>query len=148
MSFDPHHPLLIACRRLGASFDERDAEIATGLGVSRNELRLLNLLEDGPRPQVQIADHLSVSRAAVTSMIDALSERDLVSRSESPDDRRVKLVTLTPRVWRMLAEHYRPLGLRVVSIADALDASQLDALTQHLGALTTAIGRERDPRSG
>lgn len=139
MSFDPRHPLLVACKQLGAAFDARDAEIATGLGVSRNELRVLNLLEDGPHSHVSIATHLGVSRAAVTSIVDGLADRRLVSRSESPDDRRVKLVSLTPAVWAVLAEHYRPFGERVLAGATALTPTDVEALVLYLGRLVSAI---------
>ncbi len=139
MSFDPHHPLLLACRKLGAAFDARDAEIAMGLQVSRNELRLLNLLEDGPQSQVAIASHLGVSRAAITTMVDALATRGLVARAESPDDRRIKLVSLTPAVWGALAAHYRPLGERVLLETRALAPSELNDLVTHLHALRAAI---------
>lgn len=148
MSFDPRHPLIVACKQLGSAFDARDAEIATGLGISRNELRVLNLLEDGPQPHVAIAAHLGVSRAAVTSMIDSLAARDLVARSESPDDRRVKLVALTPQVWAMLGAHYRPFGQSVMFAASSLPSTDVDALVLHLDALARAIGPHSDSATG
>jgi DNA-binding MarR family transcriptional regulator len=139
MDFDPAHPLLAACKALGAAFDQRDAEIASRLGISRNELRLLNLLEEGPRSQVDIAARLVVSRAAVTAMVDSLTRHELVERTSSDRDRRIKLVSLTPRVWRLLADHYGPGGRRVLAAANGLNADELDAMIGLLHRITDAI---------
>ncbi|RWR15828.1 MarR family transcriptional regulator [Microbacterium enclense] len=154
MPFDPHHPVLIACRQLGAAFDSRDAEIAHALGVTRNELRLLNLLEDGPRPQVSVAGVLGLSRSAVTSIADSLTERRLIERSPSTEDRRVKLLSLTPAVWGVLAQHYRPGGERVIeAIASDFPEDAAAALAETLSAIAAAIhpslvtpSPPRDPR--
>lgn len=139
MDFDPRHPLLLACKQLGAAFDLRDGEISAELGISRNELRLLNFLEDGPRSQVDIAAHLVVSRAAVTSMVDELTAHDMVQRSPSPQDRRVKLVSLTPKVWRVLAQHYGPSGRRVLAGAAELDEPRLRSMIDALVRVSEAI---------
>lgn len=139
MNFDPRHPLLLACKQLGAAFDLRDAQISTELGISRNELRILNYLEDGPRSQVDIAAHLLVSRAAVTSMIDTLTARGLVERTPSTQDRRVKLVSVTSKVWRVLAQHYGPSGRRVLEAASTLDDAQLRAMVDDLVRVSKAI---------
>lgn len=42
-----------------------------------------------------IGDHLGVSSAAASQMIDRLVQQGLLLRSEDPDDRRVKRITLT-----------------------------------------------------
>lgn len=144
MSFDPRHPVLIACRRLGAAFDARDAAIADRLGISRSELRLLNLLEDGPRPHTEIAAHLRLSRAAVTAMVDRLVAAGLVDRAASNDDRRVKLVSLTGRVWGVLAGFYRPAGERVLDVLATSEVADADELAAIMIAM--AEGLEPLPR--
>jgi len=139
MTFDPRHPLLLACKDLGAAFDLRDAEISAELGISRNELRLLNFLEDGPRSQVDIAAHLLVSRAAVTSMVDTLTAHGLVKRSPSTEDRRVKLVSLTPKVWQVLSKHYGPSGRRVLDAASELGDAEVRQMVRYIETVSHAI---------
>lgn len=139
MDFDTQHPLLLACRSLGAAFDAHDALMAERLGVSRNELRLLNRLEGGPSSQVDLADHLHVSRAAVTVIVDRLTAAGLVVRETSPTDRRVKLVNLIPKVWQVLGQHYRPAGQRVLGVADDMSAADVQRLTEILRAISDAI---------
>lgn len=146
MTFEPYHPLLLACRTLGAAFDAHDASMAEQLGVSRNELRLVNQLEEGPRSQLDIAGHLHLSRAAVTVMVDRLTRENLVTRERSPHDRRVNLVTLTPKVWRILAQHYQPAGQRVLETTASLTPTDVDQLTRHLHLLARALSTDTVPR--
>ncbi|WP_197060559.1 MarR family winged helix-turn-helix transcriptional regulator [Arthrobacter sp. L77] len=140
MDFDTQHPLLLACRELAAAFDAHDALVAEHLGTSRTELRLLNRLEGGSSSQVDLAHHLHVTRAAVTTIVDRLAAAGLVVRAPSPVDRRVKLVTLTPKVWQVLGQHYRPAGQRVLALTDTMSATDTDRLTGHLKAITAALG--------
>jgi DNA-binding MarR family transcriptional regulator len=44
----------------------------------------------------ELADSLSLSPSAASRLIDGLVERRLLSRSEDPDDRRARRVTLAP----------------------------------------------------
>ena len=139
MDLEPDHPLLLACRALGAAFDEQDAVIAAGLHISRNELRLLNALEHGPRPQVDLATQLGLTRGAVTPMVDRLTARGLVQRDISASDRRVNLVSLTPQSWRVLAGQYAPTGQRVLAAVETLSSEAVDHLVTQLLVLTAAL---------
>ena len=49
-------------------------------------------------------------------MVDRLVAAGLVDRAPSLDDRRVKLVSLTGRVWAVLASFCRPAGERVLDV--------------------------------
>lgn len=139
MDFDPEHPLLVACRALGAAFDDHDAAVAAGLNVSRNELRLLNALEHGPRPQVELAAQLGLTRGAISPMIDRLAARELVQRDTPATDRRVNLVSLTPHSWRVLARHYGPTGQRVMASVETMPGVVVDQLAAQLHGLAAAL---------
>ncbi|QRN82299.1 MarR family transcriptional regulator [Chloroflexota bacterium] len=44
-----------------------------------------------------LAEHLGVTKAAVSQLLDSLLEAELVVRSENPEDRRMKLIALTDK---------------------------------------------------
>lgn len=56
---------------------------------------LMRLYHHGPGPVNDLADHLGVTMAAVSQLLDPLIAADLIQRSEDPNDRRVKLISLT-----------------------------------------------------
>ncbi|WP_206604323.1 MarR family winged helix-turn-helix transcriptional regulator [Arthrobacter pityocampae] len=89
--------------------------------------------------QVDLAHHLHVTRAAVTTIVDRLAAAGLVVRESSPVDRRVKLVTLTPKTWQVLGLHYRPAGQRVLALTETMPPTDVDRLTQHLSSITEAL---------
>lgn len=76
-----------------------------------------------------LADHLGVTKAAVSQMIDKLVEADLVSRSEDTTDRRSKLICLTAKGGELLADIFR---LRLQWVPDLVaglpEADQISAL--------------------
>ena len=61
-----------ACRRLHAPIDRLDELAANKAGVSRSDLRCLNLLEFGPLPATAIAKQLKLATGSVTALIDRL----------------------------------------------------------------------------
>jgi len=77
-----------------AKFTTQDA---SGLKDSEKYIMLMlaTLNEGRPVTPTEIAKKLKVTLAAVTHHINALQERDLVSRAVSPDDRRVVLISLS-----------------------------------------------------
>ncbi|HEY3818183.1 MAG TPA: MarR family transcriptional regulator [Polyangiaceae bacterium] len=67
---------------------------ATGLPFTR--VRALRRLAGGPLTLRALAESLGTDAPAATVAVNDLERRGLVTRCEHPDDRRAKLVSLTP----------------------------------------------------
>jgi DNA-binding MarR family transcriptional regulator len=52
----------------------------------------------------ELGDHLGVTSAAASQMLDRLVQQELILRTEDPDDRRVKQIALTEKGNRILEE--------------------------------------------
>lgn len=104
------------CRRLHAAIDAFDQQAADGLGVSRTELRCLNLLEHGPVAPGALAAALGLTSGSVTALIDRLEGKGLVSRARSSTDRRGLLVAATPTVFASLGVVYRDCAERLAAM--------------------------------
>jgi DNA-binding MarR family transcriptional regulator len=71
-------------------------ELVAKLDSSFSQVKMLFLLEDGREHAVkEVATHLGLSVPAASRAIDGLIERGWVSRRESAEDRRSRLVALT-----------------------------------------------------
>ena len=78
--------------------------VATGLGLSPAQCHLLHLIEpERPLPMGQLASTLACDKSNVTGLVDRLESRGLVSRRPSAEDRRVKVLVLTPTGVRIRA---------------------------------------------
>lgn len=80
------------------SFSQRASlpALAAELELSPAQCHLLNLVADQPMPMGQLAGAMSCDASNVTGLVDRLESRGLLQRSQSADDRRVKVLTLTP----------------------------------------------------
>lgn len=65
-------------------------------GVSFGRARALRRLVYGPLRMSELAARLGWDKPYTTTVIDDLEERGLVTRNVAPDDRRAKMVELTP----------------------------------------------------
>jgi DNA-binding MarR family transcriptional regulator len=66
-------------------------------GLSPVQCHVLHLIEPGaPVAMRQLARTLSCDASNVTGLVDRLESRGLVCRRPSPEDRRVKVLALTP----------------------------------------------------
>ncbi len=72
----------------------RKVSDATGLPFSR--VRILWRLFDAPKTLKQLADMTSSDAPATTVAVNDLEDRGLVERNPHPENRRAKLVSLTP----------------------------------------------------
>ncbi|MEO8679393.1 MAG: MarR family transcriptional regulator [Vicinamibacterales bacterium] len=78
--------------------------LAAELELSPAQCYLLNLLEpDRPMPMGQLAGALSCDASNVTGLVDRLESRGLLRRRASDEDRRVKVLSLTPLGARLRA---------------------------------------------
>jgi DNA-binding MarR family transcriptional regulator len=58
---------------------------------------LSSLLEEGDRPISEFAPFVMVTKASMTLLVDRLDSLGFTRRIDHKDDRRIKLVSLTPK---------------------------------------------------
>src|SRR5499427_7473977 len=76
--------------------------IASEFELSPAQCHVLHLIEpDQPVPMGRIAEALACDASNVTGLIDRLESRGLVRRQPSAEDRRVKVLELTPAGARL-----------------------------------------------
>src|SRR5437870_89409 len=79
--------------------------------LSAVQCHVLHLIEPGrPLPMRRLADTLSCDASNVTGLVDRLESRGLVRRRASRDDRRVKVLHLTPTGSRLRAQLLRQMA--------------------------------------
>jgi MarR family transcriptional regulator, organic hydroperoxide resistance regulator len=77
----------------------------------------LQTLEE-PKPMGELAKQLACDNSNVTWITDRLEERGLVTRTQAPHDRRVRLLVLTPKGRRLREEIGARLGEPPAAIAE------------------------------
>ena len=76
--------------------------------LSPIQCHVLHLIEPGrPLPMSRLADTLSCDASSVTGLVDRLESRGLVRRRSSPQDRRVRVLQLTPTGARLRTQLLR-----------------------------------------
>ena len=74
---------------------------ATGLPFGQT-ICLFTLSKTGEVPATRLATEMGIRAPTVTGIVDTLEEAELVRRRPSPDDRRVSLLSFTPKGRRLL----------------------------------------------
>ncbi len=143
---DASRGLLDAVKRFVQASDLCEERVAHQLGLGRSDLRAINLLEDGPVSQSEIARRLGLSRPSVTTLIDRLVRRGFVERTPHPTDRRITQIGLLPAAWQELAKIYRPIGMAVTASASGLDADVQAAIALALNGFSDVMNAQ--PQSG
>ena len=83
-------------------------QYARANGLSMSQLgALFHLNHMGSSGVTDLGDHLGVTSAAASQMLDRLVKQGLILRSEDPNDRRVKQIVLTDEGCRVLEESIR-----------------------------------------
>lgn len=99
--------VIVASRRIHAAIDAIDYAISEHLGIHRNDLRALNLLEDGPLTPRCIGESIGLTSGSVTALIDRLQKAGLVERRPSETDRRSIEIGITQHRYAEIASLYR-----------------------------------------
>lgn len=134
---DPHG-LVHACRELHSAMDALDAYAADTLGIARNDLRCLNLLENGPVSAKAVASTLGLATGSVTALLDRLEAKDLIERKPHPTDRRGLLIHATPKVYRDLGPVYRRFAEKIVALARSYKKAEAEAAARHVSEIAKA----------
>ena len=86
------------------------------------------LLHKGAMTISGIGQKVLLANASMTSAVDRLEEKSLVVREASPDDRRVRIVTLTRKGRAFISALYERHVADLETITDVLTAKEQDQL--------------------
>ena len=117
------------------SLAESDAvDLLLELDVSFSQARTMFVLAHmaEPMPISEIARRLGLSQAAAGRTVDQLVQLGIVERQESPVDRRVKLVTLSPRGFEIADQHIEQKRKAIRAVTERLSVGDCERLTKAL----------------
>ena len=120
----------------------------TGTGLCASDFAILEtLLHKGPLPVNVIGRKVLLTTGSITSAVDRLAGRGLVTRKDDPADRRVRLVQLTPGGRKLIrpafARHAADLE-RLIAVLSREERSTLVMLLRKLGKAAEGVGRSVD----
>jgi MarR family 2-MHQ and catechol resistance regulon transcriptional repressor len=99
----------------------------TGLGLS--DFAVLEvLLHKGPMPVNTIGPIVDLTPGSISIAVDRLVAKDLVSRVESAEDRRVRIVALTPRGKDLIESTFRNHSGQIKRVFSELSPDELRGL--------------------
>ena len=103
----------------------------TGLGLS--DFAVLEvLLHKGPLPVNTIGPIVDLTPGSISTAVDRLFAKGLVSRVESAEDRRVRIVALTPCAKDLIAGAFRKHSGQMKRVFSGLNAEELRGLEETL----------------
>lgn len=106
-------------------------------GLSMPQLSaLMHVRYGGPIGVSDIANHLGITNAAASQMIERLVQQELLERSEDRRDRRAKKLALTERSRKLLREGIEARRRWMEELTTALDPEAREAIMQSLIMLT------------
>jgi DNA-binding MarR family transcriptional regulator len=113
-------------------------------GLTPNDARALSTLDPQGRPIGELARLWRCDPSTATWLVDRLERAGLAKRLASPQDRRIKLIRLTPKgratMDELMQEYHRPPPAMA-----ALCAGELDDLIRLLGKLQGGAGEVSPP---
>jgi MarR family 2-MHQ and catechol resistance regulon transcriptional repressor len=117
-------------------------------GLCESDFRVLEvLLHKGPQPVNALGPRVHLTPGSISTAVDRLYARRLVSREEDAHDRRVRMVSLTPDGRKLIDPVFRHHAAVMEQVASVLAPRE----RLHLERLLKKIGRHaetlRDPDS-
>jgi len=115
----------------------------TGLGDS--DFRVLEvLLHKGPLPVNTIGPKVNLTPGSISVAVDRLYGKGLVSRVESDEDRRIRVVALTPRGKKLIVPVFRKHAAAMKKVFSELSSDEL----QQLESILKKVGRRAEALGG
>ena len=115
-------------------------------GLSMSQLgTLYHLNRMGSSGVSDIGDHLGVTSAAASMMLERLVQQNLIERSEDPRDRRVKQVVLTDRGRRVLEESTRTRKAWLNDLTKTLSDPEKTTINEALVMLVEKVNQFEQP---
>jgi len=117
-------------------------------GIDDTDFRILEvLLNKGPLPVNTIGPKVNLTPGSISVAVDRLLARGLVSRVESREDRRVRVVSLTSKGKELIAPVFRKHGAEIGNVfADATpkEVRSLEMILKKIGKRAERLGTRKE----
>jgi MarR family transcriptional regulator, 2-MHQ and catechol-resistance regulon repressor len=117
-------------------------------GLCDSDFRVLEvLLHKGPLPVNTIGPKVNLTPGSISVAVDRLYGKGLVSRVESAEDRRIRIVALTPSGKKLIVPVFRKHAAdieRVFSELSSDELQQLESILKKAGKRAEALGGSHD----
>jgi DNA-binding MarR family transcriptional regulator len=98
------HEVLVTLRRIIRATDLQSKRLVKASGLTIPQVMVLRAIAElGDVTVRRLSDHVSLSQATVTTILNRLESRELVTRVRSETDKRVVNARLTPQGQQVLA---------------------------------------------
>jgi MarR family transcriptional regulator, 2-MHQ and catechol-resistance regulon repressor len=119
-------------------------------GIDDTDFRILEaLLNKGPLPVNTIGPKVYLTPGSISVAVDRLLDRGLVSRVESPEDRRVRMVSLTAKGKKLIAPIFRKHAAEIRKVfahASPKELRALEATLKKIGKRAESLGTGINPK--
>ena len=141
--------ILIALRRIMRAVDQHSKQLERRIGLTVPQILVLQAVGEAGSLQIsKLAQRVSLSQATVTSILDRLERKKLLSRKRNSQDRRVVTVSLTAQGARQIENLPGLLQENFVERFDGLEPweqTMLTAAVQRIAAMLDAREVEASP---
>jgi DNA-binding MarR family transcriptional regulator len=122
---------------------ELDAWMSLNLGIG--QLKTLFFISNrGATTTGKLATALKVTPTNITGIIDRLLEKNLITRTGDPDDRRVLVLRTTPKGDELVAELRQKRRERMTELFNNLSEKEAEIVAQGLKIMVKAIEAKQD----
>jgi MarR family 2-MHQ and catechol resistance regulon transcriptional repressor len=106
------------------------------------------LLNKGPLSVNTIGPKVNLTPGSISVAVDRLFAKSLVSRIECPEDRRVRVVSLTPKesITSVFRKHSAEIG-KVFADASPQELRSLEKILKKIGKRAESLGSATKPRA-
>lgn len=135
--------VLTSLRRIIRALDVRSRYLAKTVGLTVPQLVVLTAIDESPEITAgQIAERVSLSQATVTSIIDRLEARELVTRLRSKSDRRKVWIQITANGKDLLEKSPGILHEEFVQTFEQLDDWEQTQILSSLQRVATMMNAQ------
>lgn len=144
---------LRAIQLLNDALDRMHSDLTGLMKMNDSDLKALRMLAIREQQQRdvsphELAEHLGVSTAAVTTLIDRLAAQGFAERHPHPRDGRSRILVLTPKAREHFFQHFGSHLSTMRELMEPMDSTDLHTIAGFLETLATRLSseqRESDP---
>ncbi len=132
---------MLAIMRTSDLLENRMARLLRNNGLTLSQYNVLRILrgEGKPMPCLEVAERMIQVAPAITRVVDQLLKLDLISKTQSAEDRRVFVIELKPSAQRLLKQLHQPVLDLHASLFETVSKTDQKALIRILEAVRIGV---------